>query len=204
MALDDSTALQLFRLIERRGPEYLDLLTAESESQFETAFTSVLEKSVVHLEENSKHFKDLDEEALTAILKGSLSMPGVTVETERNSNGHVDLTIALDHCTPARKKLGEAKIYDGPAKHLARLEQLLGRYTTGREGRGLLIAYVRKQGIATLITKLRERMDKDLPQSQCGATADHLLKWSFLSKHSHTCGEDLEVEHIACNLYITN
>jgi hypothetical protein len=103
---------------------------------------------------------------------------------------------------PTRKKLGEAKIYDGPDYHIKGLQQLLGRYTTGKEGRGMLIVYFRKKNIAGLVKKLREKMDTDLPLSQQGPTCDHLIKWSFLSQHGHSSGETLEVGHIGCNLYI--
>jgi hypothetical protein len=78
---------------------------------------------------------------------------------------------------------------------------LIGRYTTGREGRGMLIVYFRKKDIAGLVKKLRDTMDKNLPVAQQGPTSNHAIKWSFLSKHKHSSGEDLEVGHVGCNLY---
>jgi hypothetical protein len=101
-----------------------------------------------------------------------------------------------------RKKLAEAKIYDGAKYHLDGLSQLLGRYTTGREGRGLMVVYVRLGNIKGLVEKLRATMDHDLPFQQQGPTANHSLRWAFLSTHLHSCGENLEVGHVACNLYI--
>ena len=130
-----------------------------------------LGKAVDVLEQNKKNFDTLDEEGLSAALAGKLSIPGLTVSQEKHSNGHVDITIEADHCSQVRRKLGEAKIYDGPKYHLKGLEQLLGRYTTGREGRGLLIVYVRKKDITGLVTKLREKMDANLPMKQKGKTA---------------------------------
>ena len=121
---------------------------------------------------------------------------------EAHSNGHVDIIIEADHCTPTRTKLGEAKIYSGFKYHTAGLEQLLGRYTTGREGRGLLIIYVRQKDILGLVSKLRNQMDVILPLKQQGKTEDHILKWSFISTHAHACGDDLEVGHIGCNLHV--
>ena len=109
--------------------------------------------------------------------------------------------IVADHCVPERIKLGEAKIYDGPEYHLDGLKQLLGRYTTGREGRGLLIVYFRKADIAGLVKKLRTQMDSDLPCAQQGKTTDHVLKWSFLSTHALKSGDNHEVGHIGCNLH---
>jgi hypothetical protein len=123
------------------------------------------------------------------------------VTQEAHSNGHVDLTIEVTHCTPLRRSLDEAKIYNGPEYHVKGVEQLLGRYTTGREGRGFLIVYFRKKDIAGLVQKLRARMDTELPRRQQGTTRDHRIRWSFLSTHGHSSGEHLDVSHIGCNLY---
>ncbi len=196
------SANDLVDRIKRKAPEYLDLLTADTDADFESAFDALLEKAIADLERNKKNFEKLDEVGLSAVLASALSIPGLTVTQEAHSNGHVDLTIEADHCVPARKKLGEAKIYDGPVYHVKGLKQLLGRYTTGREGRGLMMVYVRKKDIAGIVRKLRETMDNDFPMKQKGNTSDHILKWSFLSTHVHDCGEDLQVGHIGCNLHI--
>lgn len=194
------SAARLIDLMLRKAPEYLDLLTAEADADFERAFDAILEKAVTGLETNKRNFKDLDEVGLTGTLALALSIPGLSITQETNSNGHVDLTIEADHCLPARRKLGEAKIYDGPAYHMRGIEQLLDRYTTGREGRGLMIVYFRTKDIAGLIAKLREKMDIDLPCRQRGMTVDHVLKWSFISTHCLSSGDNHEVGHIGCNL----
>ncbi len=196
------SAVSLVNRIERKAPEYLDLLTAETDAEFEKAFDAVLGKAVAQLERQKTNFVELGEVGLTGALAMALSIPGLTVTPEPHSNGHVDLMIVADHCVPERIKLGEAKIYDGPQYHLGGLKQLLDRYTTGREGRGLLIVYFRKADIAGLVKKLREQMDADVPCAQQGKTMDHILKWSFLSTHKLTTGDDgHEVSHIRCNLY---
>jgi hypothetical protein len=64
-----------------------------------------------------------------------------------------------------------------------------------------VIAYIKQPNVAGLMKKLRAEMDESLPHDQKGPSKDHLLKWSFLSVHGHSCGEDLEVGHIGCNLY---
>lgn len=189
-------------MIKRKAPEYLDLITAKSSVEFEEAFDPFLGRAVSILETNKTNFVELDEVALSAVLVAALTVPGISVTQEQHSNGHVDITIEADHCNPARKKLGEAKIYDGPEYHFKGLGQLLGRYTTGREERGLLIVYFRKKDIANLVDKLRRKMDVDLPLEQQGPTQDYKIKWSFLSTHKHSCGENLEVSHIGCNLFV--
>jgi len=202
MSNEKNSAKELIDQIKRKAPEYLDLLTAESEADFDKAFDALLEKAIISLEKNKKNYAELTEVGLSAVLASVLSCPGLTVTQEAHSNGHVDITIEADHCMPARTKLGEAKIYDGPQYHLDGLEQLLERYTTGREGRGLLIEYVRHQDIASLVEKLRQRMDAELPMVQKGKTKDHTIKWSFISTHEHASGDDLDVAHIGCNLHI--
>jgi hypothetical protein len=198
----DDSLFALFQLAKQKAPAYFELLAAKNEPEFDKAFDAMLEGAVAQLEHNSKNYSSLDENGLTGVLAAALSIPGLVVTQETNSNGHVDLVIEADHCSPKRRKLGEAKIYNGPAYHVAGLDQLLNRYTTGREGRGLLIAYVFKKNIAGLIMGIRQHMDTALPCNQQGMTLDHSLKWSFLSTHAHSCGDDLQVSHIGCNLFV--
>jgi hypothetical protein len=197
---DQNSAAELFERIRKKAPAYLDLLTSETDEEFEAAFTAILEHAVHHLEKNKKKFQSLDEEGLSGVLAGSLSIPGLTVTQEENSNGHVDLTILADHCTPIRVKLGEAKIYSSPSYHIKGIGQLLGRYTTGRETPGLLLNYVRKPDIKGIVGKLKIEMDKKLPEHQIGPCENHLIKWSLLTKHKHNSGEVVSIGHIGFNL----
>lgn len=198
----EDSAAALVELMKRRASGFLDLITAETDAEFENALDAILEKAVTDLESNRKRFEALDEEGLSSALAMRLRMPGLAVHIEGYSNGHVDLIIEAEHCFPQRRALAEAKIYDGPEKHIKGLEQLLTRYTTGREGRGLLVVYFKKENIQGLVKKIRERMDTELPLKQVGATVDHSVAWWFLSTHGHACGKDLQVAHIGCNLCI--
>jgi hypothetical protein len=182
-------------------PDYLQLLTASDPVKFEEAFCRFLEKALNHLEKNSKNFQKLDEEGLSAVLAGALKMPGLTVSTEKNSNGHVDITVEFDKKFPLHEKLMEAKIYDGPAYHVGGMEQLIKFYATGREGRCWMIAYVRQAKIADIVQKLRDRLDADKPYDQDGNTTKLKSKWSFLSKHKHSSNEVIEIGHACCNMH---
>lgn len=199
----DESLLALMEKIQQKAPEYVSLLTASSLDEFESAFLPILERALSGLESNSKNYAQLKEEGLTAVLAQALSIPGFTVTQETNSNGHVDITIVANHCMPMRKKLGEAKVWDGTEWHLKGVEQLLGKYTTGRETRGLVISFVRTADIAGLFKKVRERMDKELPHQQQKPASDLALKWSFQTDHLHPCGEILEVAHVGCNMFVT-
>lgn len=201
MTSDPDTLLGLMTVLESKAPELMQLLCAKSDDEFDSALDGFIERAVCCLETNRKNFVTLGEVGLSGVIAASLEMPGLTVTQEAHSNGHVDITIRADHCVPARKRLCEAKIYDGPAYHISGLEQLLTRYTTGREGRGIVLSYVRQKNISDLVLSIREKMDEELPCHQTEATKDHVLKWSFTSNHMHSCGDPLDVCHVSCNLY---
>jgi len=203
MSTNPNSVAQLFDLARAKTPAYLDLGTAETDDEFESAFTAILEYAIQHLEKNKKNFAKLDEEGLSGVMAGTLSIPGLlTVTQETNSNGHVDLMIEIVNCTPARIRLAEAKIYSSPSYHIKGVAQLLGRYTTGREMPGLLINYVRKEDIRSIMAKLKAEMNKIMPENQIGPCDDHKLKWSLMTKHKHSSGEVLSIGHIGCNLYL--
>jgi hypothetical protein len=98
-----ASVFELVERLQRKAPEYLDLLTAETDEEFETAFDAILEKAIIHLETNKKNYKLLDEEGFSAALAGALSIPGLTVTQETNSNGHVDITIEADQYPCAKE-----------------------------------------------------------------------------------------------------
>jgi hypothetical protein len=188
--------------MKRHMPATLDLLTARTDEEFESAFEVILEKTFTALEQDKKNYSKLNEDGLSSFLVNAFNMAGLQASRETSSNGHVDLTIDAGFCKPKRRKLGEAKIYDGPSYHVKGLTQLIGRYSTGRESRGLMIEYVKKADIARLIKSIRDAMDDDRPMQQQGKTQDNSLKWSFISVHKHSSGEKLQVGHYGCNLFI--
>lgn len=122
---DEADSLFAFcELLKQKAPALFNLITAKSTPEFEAAFDALLEKAVSGLEQNKKKFESLDEDGLSSALALALSIPGLTVTRETHSNGHVDLTIEADHCTPTRRKLGEAKI-SGPRITLGELSSCL-------------------------------------------------------------------------------
>ena len=130
-----NSAAEYISLLEQKAPELLDLFCSENNESFETAFDKLLEKAIIGLQQNCKDYSSLNENGLSSVLAQALQMPGLNVQREPSSNGHVDIMITVDHSFPLRIKLIEAKMYDGPAYHIEGLNQLLGRYTTGQETR---------------------------------------------------------------------
>ena len=196
----DSLAALIEMQIQKGSP-YLDLVLARSEQEFDAAFWAILEEKLTHLEKNRKLFGGHSEDQLTAVLVGALNFLGLRTTSQEYSNGLVDIT-SVGGCTPRRIKLGEAKIYAGPANHMRGIDQLLTRYTTGRETTGYLLSYVRHGNIKKITLRLRAKLNERKPVQQIGNCEDHTLKWSFTTKHDHISGERLSLAHVGCNLYV--
>lgn len=201
MSQDGGTFYDLTDQLRQQSPEHLDLFASLSDDDFQIAFDSLLSKALAGLEESKKGFQSLDEPALSAVLRLAMLVPGLAVTLEQHSNGHADLTFESYRLGIARRILGEAKIHDGPKYHIDGVGQLLG-YMTGRELRGLMVVYMRKASGSVLMKKVRDTMDADKPENQQGATTSHPLKWAFDSSHLHSCGDNVRISHVACNLYV--
>lgn len=201
MSQGTGTLYDLTNQLLQQSPEHLDLFASLTDDDFQIAFDSLLGKALAGLEESKKGFQSLDEPALSAVLRLAMLVPGLSVALEQHSNGHADLTFESYRLGIARRILGEAKIYDGPKYHIDGVGQLLG-YMTGRELRGLMVVYMRKANGSVLMKKIRDTMDGDKPGNQQGITTSHLLKWAFDSSHLHTCGDNVRISHVACNLYV--
>lgn len=199
--MSDSNLYNYIELTKKLSRETLDLITAESEEDFDKAFDNWLTQAIAKLEANKSNYESLDENGLSAVLAATLSTGEISVTQEQNSNGHVDLTIKLNNSSPQRIKLGEAKIWRGKEYHVKGLDQLLNRYTAGRECRGFVISYVKLKDIRNLFESLRKYIDQSKTFNLEGMCRDHNIKWSFLSTHKHSSGESISICHIGCNLF---
>lgn len=190
--------------LKQVAPEVLDLATAKSDEDFAASLDRLLERAACHLEANSKSLSTLDEVGLSAVVAAFLNvMPGINCIQEGHSNGHVDLTITVDLASPVQRRLAEAKIENGPTYHVKGLDQLLGRYSTGRDRYAWLLEYVKLTGIKDRLDAIRDHLDKVKPHKQQGDCRDHdhNLKWFFHSDHLHSSGEEVTVTHVGFNLY---
>ncbi len=196
-------------MVDGLSRSYRDLATARNNAEFDAALAQIILDGVHRLETDSKGFSKLGEDALTSILVGYLNGTEVLVVTrEENSNGHVDMTFKAHWSKPPRLAQGEAKVFNYYPTHEKGLNQLINRYSTGREERGLLLSYVKIKEIKKHFVKLREQMDEKRPCEQVAACGDHSIdnpleptRWSFVSKHTHSSGECVEVWHLGCNVY---
>lgn len=199
--MSESNLYNYIELTKKLSKETLDLVTANTEEEFDAVFDNWLTQAIAKMEANKLNYNSLDENGLSAVLAASLSTGEISVTQEQNSNGHVDLTVKLNNSSIPRIKLGEAKIWHGKEYHAKGLDQLLNRYTTGRESRGFVISYVKLKNIKGLFEDLRKYIDTSKPFNLKGLCIDHNIKWSFLSKHKHSSGELIGICHIGCNLH---
>lgn len=182
-------------------PALRKLFKARTAEEFDDFLDRHFEDCIQRMEAEAHHLTADSEEKLSAFLAATLSIPGLTVTREGYSNGRVDLTIKAESMVLPEQRLAEAKIYAGPAYHAQAIEQLISRYSTGRQSRGYVVEYFKKPGIAELVLKLRKKADVDLPVYQRGATFDHPMKWAYVSNHMHVSAELIHVVHINVNLH---
>lgn len=198
--MSDSNLYNYIELTKKLSRETLDMITADNDEDFDKAFDNWLTQAIAKMEANKLNYETLDENGLSAVLAATLTTGEISVTQEQNSNGHVDLTVKLNNSNPQRVKLGEAKIWRGKEYHVKGLDQLLNRYTTGRECRGFVISYVKLKDIKGLFESLRKHIDESKPFNLEGVCRNHNIKWSFLSTHKHNTGELISICHIGCNL----
>ena len=198
------TDSSLYAFVEALTPAQRDLLAAETAAEFNGAFSAIVLEAVRRLEKGSKNLGRLNEDGLSEVLAGFINGTNVLLVTrEESSNGHVDLTFKARLCKPPREVLGEAKIFNYYDWHESGLSQLVERYSTGREDRGLLLEYVKKPKILDHMNDLRSELDQKRPCNQVANCCDHetVKQWSFCSSHTHSSGEQIEVWHFGCNLH---
>jgi hypothetical protein len=192
----------LLRLVEAVPKAHRDLVTATNDDEFNKAFAEIVAEAVGRLEKNSKDYSSFHEDPLTSIFVDAVNGTWALLATrEEYSNGHVDITFKAPLCQPPRQALGEAKIFNYYDWHEKGLSQLHNRYSTGRESRGLLLVYVKVDQIKDRMEKLSKEMNEKRPCQQISESTPHTAKWSFVTTHKHTSGEEMEVWHLGCNLY---
>lgn len=184
-------------------PEILgNIVHSKTNDEFDQAIENLFELAVDHLERNANLLANASEEAITCNLVSFLTTPGILYVTQETySNGHVDITIERLHNTPFFRRLGEAKIYDGAVYHVKGLDQLVRRYSTGREVSGFIVEYVKTSKINDVVVSIRKHMDLNKPCSQEGVSQDHRIRWAFVTNHQHSSGENFRVLHLNCNLH---
>lgn len=170
-----------------------------SEEEHDAALERLIDGAVRWLEDNANNLKGACENNLSLTLAGKISMPGLRAEPDRNANGHVDITIEIEHSYPHRRWLAEAKKWDGDVYHVKGMGRLI-RYSTGRDRTGYVFDYVQKPDIEAKWKGLRAYLDQSKPLQQEGDCSDHPAVWAFETRHPHRSGRTIRVVHYGVNL----
>src|ERR1051326_6406387 len=97
----------------------LKLLISNTDDEFDELLERIFEDAIDHIERNANHLVDDNEEKISAYLSARLSILDILWATqETHCNGHVDITILGRSRSGLRRRLCEAKIYDGPKNHI--------------------------------------------------------------------------------------
>jgi hypothetical protein len=187
------------RFISSKLPASLPLLFCYNDEQFADYAEDCLVQAMQKLEDGRKHYQRLNEEGLSYTIVMIMRSAGIPARCEEYHGGHVDVTISHFYLGDY---LGECKIYKGPKYHSGGCEQLLNRYMTGRVARGFCLAYFFGPNMQSLIGKIRNYMDVNLPHNQTGPSIECRHKWSFSTTHKHSAGSVVQVVHLGCNLHL--
>lgn len=195
----DKNAEEYIALVKTFMPDFHRIACAASEEEFCEAASLAVRNCLQKLEGRRKLLANAGEVELSTDLADLLTQGGVPTTAESHINGHVDLV--MEHFEKGRyRMLGECKLDDGPQYHCDGTKQLLG-YCSGVEKRTLCLDFCKKEKIAERMKKKRQHFEQDSDCHSVKSLEDNHIPWSFLGKHQHSSGEDIEVLHIACNLY---
>ena len=163
------------------------------------ALERLIDEAVRWLEDNANDLAGAKENLLSTTLAGKISMPGLRAVRERNVNGHVDITIEIEHSFPQRRWLAEAKLWGGPKYHVEGMAQLMG-YMNGRDRSGYVFDYVQEKNIDGKWQGLKQKLDVDKPLFLTGKVNDLPGHWTFETQHKHRSGSSIRLVHYGINL----
>lgn len=191
-------ALQQY--MENKSPATLRVFFSQNEREFIEGVDLILEIAIRRLEANAASHNDLGELTLSTMLSDLINQAAIPCEKESYRNGHVDITISHPH--QPFQYLGECKIYSGFKTHWNGCDQLLNRYSSGRDSRGFVLEFFRRPEMYALLAALKDRFDKEFPHEMKGSSTTHHIKGAFVTLHTHFTKTDIEVLHLGCNLYV--
>lgn len=136
----------LVRVIEIRHPA--------SGAVFVDRLYKELDTVIRDLEESSSVRQQDEEDRITVDIVAQLRRAGYDASHDTYTKGHVDIRVAQDSFV----WLGEGKIHRDYDWLFKGMNQLLGRYTTGREeGAGILI-YIKGKNAKAVLEEWRKRL----------------------------------------------
>ena len=200
MHLPVNSVREFVKFIDDTIPGASAVYFSEDESQFVKGVDLLLDAAIRRLEEDAATHGSLGELTLSTMLSNLIGY-AARCEKESYRNGHVD--VAIRHARKQFQYLGECKIFGGFEKHCAGCNQLLNRYSSGRDARGFVLEFFNRPRMYELLADLRTNFDQKIPLKMKGSAKSHdHIKGAFLSLHRHFTQTYIEVLHLGCNLYI--
>lgn len=199
----DSLRTSIDQLLEQYFRTRPNLTPIKAAEEF---IRSMLSQSVPILERGAKNHRDTGEDALTDILLAPLYAFYPGLFREADSNGHVDIYLR-DPIFGREILLGEAKqIATGwnDRYYLDGLAKLVRKYNRGRTNMGVMVAYCKKDNIASQIELFKKTIiDNTVADYNCEVRLEeHGLEEFqnlFCTKH-RTDGGYVDIMHIWINL----
>lgn len=111
-----SSVAEWLAILQVHNPQVAALLSSTTEEAFTAASESAIERAITTIEANAKIYSAHDERGLSQLLVDFLNVMGFSATSERNHNGHVDVTV--EHLLKRWQYLGECKIHRGFQYHV--------------------------------------------------------------------------------------
>jgi len=191
---------EFLRFLDSQLPGTGEAYFSSTEEQFLNAIDKSLNAAVERIERTARFLTNRNELELSTTLCNMMSRAAIRCYSEAYSNGHVDITI--EHHTLPMKYLGECKIWNGCIRHFEGCEQLLSRYSSGREVGGFVLEFFNVPGLYEKMKLLQERIADEKPCELAQNPTEHeIIKGGFRTMHRHFTGAVLALLHLGCNVF---
>jgi len=174
---------------------------SEAPEHFISQLYEDLIQAIELLEKGANHYPrdKFDETSLTKQIVDRMACFGYAITAESDSRGHVDVTVTSHRKTVTW--LGEAKIHKDYGWLHKGLEQLVGRYTTGRHADAALLIYIYNKNAATVLDSWSTKIKEEKLCELVGEPSKR-ERTTFNSTHAHpSWGVPLLVRHLGISLY---
>lgn len=163
---------------------------------FVTLIDSTMLEAIEEIENNKNIYANFNEDSLTSVIVSFFRAKGFNAEHDSNRGGHCDIVVEKNRM----QWLCEAKIYESYVKLYGGYQQLVTRYSTGRENAtcGGLLIYNKKPNALDKLNRWKKRLVIEDNQ----ITIDDHDYRCFYSTQSHpVSGLPYKVKHYSVLLH---
>ncbi len=176
----------------------MEIHAPETASIFIERLHTEIEAIVTELESARKERSNDSEDRLSVEIVNCLKSAGYFAEKDPTHGGHVDFLVS-PKTKRAMKWYGEAKIWSSVGYLEGGIDQLLGRYASGRERFLGFFIYFKSRDIAGIMNRWLAHLNG--LTSVIGGKSRVIDELSFITCHKHDAGTEIQVRHFAVNIY---